>query len=54
MRGIAEGSTDRLEHQAMINATKFNKNNCWILYLVWGSGSPAEGDLGMVVDNSSV
>lgn len=38
----------------MINGTKCNKNNYWILYLVWGSGSPAEGDLGMIVDSSSV
>ncbi|KAK4830104.1 hypothetical protein QYF61_008531 [Mycteria americana] len=55
---------DRLEHQAIINSMKFNKNKCWILHLggsnaghkyklgeEWLESSLAERDLGVLVDS---
>ncbi|KAK4822822.1 hypothetical protein QYF61_020105 [Mycteria americana] len=55
---------DRLEHWAMINGMKFNKSRCWILHLgrsnaghkyklaeEWLESSPAERDLGVLVDS---
>ncbi|KAK4829271.1 hypothetical protein QYF61_002663 [Mycteria americana] len=55
---------DRLEHWAVINRMKFNKSKCQILHLGWSNAgqkyklgdkwlesSPAEKDLGMLVDS---
>ncbi|KAK4807101.1 hypothetical protein QYF61_018442 [Mycteria americana] len=55
---------DRLEHWAMINGMKVNKNKCWILHQgrsnaghkyklgeEWLESSPAERDLGVPVDS---
>ncbi|KAK4819200.1 hypothetical protein QYF61_026816 [Mycteria americana] len=54
----------RLEHWVIINGMKFNKSKCWILYLGWSNAghkyklgeewlenSPAERDLGVLVDS---
>jgi len=54
---------DRLEHWAMITGMKFNKSKCQILHLGWSNarhkyklgeewleGSPAEQNLGVLVD----
>ncbi|KAK4826204.1 hypothetical protein QYF61_006148 [Mycteria americana] len=55
---------DRLEHRAMINGVKINKSKCWTLHLgqsnvrhkyklgeEWLESSPAERDLGVLVDS---
>ncbi|GAB0207121.1 mitochondrial enolase superfamily member 1 [Grus japonensis] len=55
---------DRLEHWTIISGMTFNKNKCWILHLgqsnarhkyklgeEWLESSPAERDLGVLVDN---
>ncbi|GAB0183291.1 mitochondrial enolase superfamily member 1 [Grus japonensis] len=57
---------DRLEHWAIINGIKFIKSKCWILHLGRSNArhkyklgeerlesSPAEQDLGVLVDSSS-
>ena len=53
-----------MEHWAIINGMKFNKTKCWILHLGWSNAghryklgeewlesSPAERDLGLLVDS---
>jgi len=58
---------DRLEHWATINGMKFHKMKCQILHLGWSNArhicklgeewlesSPAERDLGLLVESSSV
>ncbi|XP_009945468.1 PREDICTED: anoctamin-2-like, partial [Leptosomus discolor] len=52
---------ERLEYWAIINSMKLNKSKCWILHLecsnaghngeVWLESSPAERDLGVLVDS---
>ncbi|KAK4828449.1 hypothetical protein QYF61_026674 [Mycteria americana] len=59
-----QGDLNRLEHWAIINGMKLNKNKCQILYLGWSNAghkyklgeewlerSPAERNLGVLVDS---